>query len=73
MVAASSIAPDVVAPLREPASAFSNAFALVAAGALAGVAAYFSVPGMTEVFPGAPVAVTAFAGSMEAGKLIIAG
>jgi len=63
-VEAPSIAPDVVTPLREPASAFSNAFAIVAAVALAGVAAFFSV----EVFPGAPVAA-----SMEAGKLIIAG
>jgi hypothetical protein len=73
IVAAPSVAPDVVAPLREPASAFSNAFALVAAVALAGVAAFFSVTGMTEVFPGAPVAVMVLAGSMESGKLIIAG
>jgi hypothetical protein len=73
MVAAPSIAPDAVPPLSEPASALSNAFALVAAVALAGVAAFFSVTGMTEVFPGAPVAVMAFAASMEAGKLIIAG
>jgi len=73
MVAAPSIAPDVVAPLREAPSALSNAVALVAAVALAGVAAFFSVTGMVEVFPGAPVAVMAFAGSMEAGKLIIAG
>jgi len=73
IVAAPSIAPDVVTPLREPASALSNAFALVAAVALAGVAAFFSVTGMTEVFPGAPVAVMAFAASMEAAKLIIAG
>jgi len=72
-VEAPSIAPDTAAPLREPTSAFSNAFALVAAVALAGVAAYFSIVGMTEVFPGAPVAVMAFAGSMEAGKLVIVG
>jgi small neutral amino acid transporter SnatA (MarC family) len=44
MVAApSSIAPDAVAPLTEPASAFSNAFALVAAVALPSVAAFFSL------------------------------
>jgi hypothetical protein len=73
MVAAPSIAPDVVAPLSEPASALSNALALVAAVALAGVAAFFSIAGMVEVFPGAPVAVMAFAASMEAAKLIIAG
>jgi hypothetical protein len=72
-VEAPSIAPDTAAPLREPTSAFSNAFALVAAVALAGVAAYFSIVGMTEVFPGAPVAVMAFAASMEVGKLVIVG
>jgi len=73
MVAAPSIAPDAVAPLTEPASALSNAFALVAAVALAVVAAFFSIGGMIEVFPGAPVAVMVLAASMEAGKLIIAG
>jgi hypothetical protein len=73
MVSAPSIAPDAETPLREPASATSNAFALVAAVALAGVAAFFSVTGMVEVFPGAPIAVMAFAASMEAAKLIIAG
>jgi hypothetical protein len=72
-VAAPSIVPDAVPPLREPASAFSNALALVAAVALASVAACFSIAGMVEVFPGAPIAVMAFAGSMEAAKLIIAG
>jgi hypothetical protein len=72
-VEAPSIAPDTATPLREPTSAFSNAFALVAAVALAGVAAYFSIVGMTEVFPGAPVAVMAFAASMEVGKLVIVG
>jgi hypothetical protein len=65
-------APEAVAPLSEAPGAFGNAIALVAAAGLAGVAAFFSVTGMVEVFPGAPVAVMAFAGSMEAGKLIIA-
>jgi hypothetical protein len=51
----------------------SRAFALVAALALATVAAYFSVTGMAEIFPGAPVAVMVFAATMEAGKLVIAG
>ena len=73
MVVAPSIAPDGIAPLRQAPSALSNAVALGAAVALAGVAAYFSVAGMTEVFPGAPVAVMAFAGTMEAAKLVIAG
>jgi hypothetical protein len=51
----------------------SRAFAIVAALALATVAAYFSVTGMAEIFPGAPVAVMVFAATMEAGKLVIAG
>lgn len=51
----------------------SRAFALLAALALATVAAYFSVTGMAEIFPGAPVAVMVFAATMEAGKLVIAG
>jgi hypothetical protein len=40
---------------------------------LATVAAYFSVAGMAEIFPGDPVAVMVLAGTMEAGKLVIAG
>jgi hypothetical protein len=67
------IAPEAIAPLSEAPSAFSNAIALVAAVGLACVAAFFSVTGMVEVFPGAPVAVMAFAGSMEVAKLIVAG
>jgi hypothetical protein len=51
----------------------SGAVALVAALALATVAAYFSVSGMAEIFPGAPVAVMVLAATMEAGKLVIAG
>ena len=51
----------------------SRAFALVAALALATVAAYFSVRGMAEIFPGAPFAVMVLAATMEAGKLVIAG
>jgi hypothetical protein len=50
-----------------------GAFALVAALALATVAAYFSVTGMAEIFPGALVAVMVLAATMEAGKLVIAG
>jgi hypothetical protein len=42
VVAAPSIAPDIVAPLREAPSALSNAIALGAAVALAVVAAFFS-------------------------------
>lgn len=62
--------PSVAVPERALAS---RAFALVAALALAGVAAYFSVAGMAEIFPGDPAAVMVLAGTMEAGKLVIAG
>ncbi len=64
--------PQPVAAAPERALA-SRAFALVAALALAAVAAYFSVAGMAEIFPGDPVAVMVLAGTMEAGKLVIAG
>lgn len=69
-----SVAPAVVPAAVPVAREFtSRAFALVAALALATVAAYFSVTGMAEIFPGAPVAVMVFAATMEAGKLVIAG
>ena len=64
--------PEAVAATPERART-SRAFALVAALALATVAAYFSVAGMAEIFPGAPVAVMVLAATMEAGKLVIAG
>ena len=51
----------------------SGALALVAAVALATIAAYFSVTGMAEIFPGAPVAIMLLAATMEAGKLVMAG
>jgi hypothetical protein len=63
-------APFAAVPERARAS---RAFALVAALALAAVAAYFSVAGMAEIFPGDPLAVMVLAGTMEAGKLVIAG
>ncbi|SHG56080.1 hypothetical protein SAMN05444169_3058 [Bradyrhizobium erythrophlei] len=71
--------PTVSAALAVPAAVPASperaggAFALVAALALATVAAYFSVTGMAEIFPGAPVAVMVLAATMEAGKLVIAG
>jgi hypothetical protein len=58
-------------PRRERAT--RGATALAAALALATVAAYFSVAGMAEIFPGDPVAVMVLAATMEAGKLVIAG
>jgi cell division protein FtsB len=64
--------PEAVAATPERART-SRAFALVAALALATVAAYFSVAGMAEIFPGDPVAVMVLAATMEAGKLVIAG
>jgi hypothetical protein len=69
-VSAASIAPEAVAATTDRAS---GAVALVAAVALATVAAFFSVTGIAEIFPGAPVAVMVFAATMEAGKLVIAG
>src|SRR3954469_815599 len=59
--------------VRSERSRVSRAFAIVTALALATVAAYFSVAGMAEIFPGDPAAVMVLAGTMEAGKLVIAG
>ncbi len=64
------LAPVAAAPDR---ARLSRAFAIVTALALATVAAYFSVAGMAEIFPGDPAAVMVLAGTMEAGKLVIAG
>jgi hypothetical protein len=47
--------------------------ALAAAVSLAGVAAVFSIRGMTVLFPGAPTLVVAMAATMEASKLIAVG
>ena len=51
-VSAAPTVPEAVPATPERAS---RAFALVAALALATVAAYFSVTGMAEIFPGAPL------------------
>jgi hypothetical protein len=66
-------AAPVLVPATPERARTSRAFALVAALALATVAAYFSVAGMAEIFPGDPLAVMVLAGTMEAGKLVIAG
>ena len=71
-VPVASTVPEAVPAAPERART-SRAFALVAALALATVAAYFSVAGMAEIFPGDPVAVMVLAATMEAGKLVIAG
>jgi hypothetical protein len=70
-----SVAPTVpeAVPATPERARTSRAFALLAALALATVAAYFSVAGMAEIFPGDPVAVMVLAATMEAGKLVIAG
>jgi hypothetical protein len=69
-VSAAPTVPEAVPATPERAR---GAIALVAALTLATVAAYFSVTGMAEIFPGAPVAVMVLAATMEAGKLVIAG
>jgi hypothetical protein len=69
-VSAALTVPEAVPATPERAG---GAFALGAALALATVAAYFSVTGMAEIFPGALVAVMVLAATMEAGKLVIAG
>ena len=70
-----SVAPIVAEAVPAPprSERTSRTFAIVAAFALATVAAYFSVAGMAEIFPGDPVAVMVLAATMEAGKLVIAG
>jgi hypothetical protein len=70
LAVAASAVPEAVPATSERSR---GAVALVAALALATVAAYFSVTGMAEIFPGAPVAVMILAATMEAGKLVIAG
>jgi transposase-like protein/uncharacterized coiled-coil protein SlyX len=71
---AAAMAVTVSPPAAVPvAGRLANCTAYAAAGALATVAAYFSVSGMIEIFPGAPVAVVGLAGTMEASKLVTAG
>jgi hypothetical protein len=71
-ISVAAMVPEPVAAAPERART-SRAFALLAALALATVAAYFSVAGMAEIFPGDPIAVMVLAATMEAGKLVIAG
>jgi hypothetical protein len=62
-----------VSPAEPRGRSAANFMAFGTAALLAAVAAYFSVSGMVEIFPGAPVAVVAFAGVMELAKLVTAG
>lgn len=50
-----------------------DVLAYVAAVALAGAAAWFSIRGMVVLFPGSPVSVIAMACAMEGAKLVTAG
>ncbi|WOH64810.1 hypothetical protein [Bradyrhizobium sp. BWA-3-5] len=74
-VSVAPAAPEVVSavPVTPRRERTSRTFAVIAALALATVAAYFSVAGMAEIFPGDPVGVMVLAATMEAGKLVIAG
>jgi hypothetical protein len=65
-----------MAPSERPArrhGAAIDVIAYIAAVALAGAAAWFSIRGMVVLFPGSPNSVIAMAISMEAAKLITAG
>jgi hypothetical protein len=65
--------PPQAEEVREGVSKLANLTAYLAAATLAAVAAYFSISGMEEIFPGAPLAIVALAGTMEATKLVTAG
>jgi hypothetical protein len=59
--------------LARPGMHASDVTAYVAAIALAGAAAWFSIRGMVVLFPGAPMSVIAMAVAMESAKLVTAG
>jgi hypothetical protein len=66
----------MMAPVERPArrhGAAGDVAAYMAAVALAGAAAWFSIRGMVVLFPGSPNSVIAMAVAMEAAKLITAG
>ncbi len=65
-----------MAPSERPArrhGAAIDVIAYIAAVALAGAAAWFSIRGMVVLFPGSPNSVIAMAIAMEAAKLVTAG
>jgi uncharacterized coiled-coil protein SlyX len=75
-IAMADAAPAAAPSVAEPATGvgwLANLSAYLAAAALASVAAYFSVSGMTEIFPGAPGSVVVLGVTMEATKLVTAG
>jgi hypothetical protein len=65
------IKPDVTVSIRRRNVADVTAY--VAAIALAGAAAWFSIRGMAVLFPGAPMSVVGMAIAMEGAKLVTAG
>jgi hypothetical protein len=65
--------PSLAEERKDGVSRLANLTAYLAAATLAAVAAYFSISGMEEIFPGAPLAIVALAGTMEATKLVTAG
>jgi hypothetical protein len=63
--------PAATAPaVRARTTSFVNVLAYVAAVALAGIAAYFSIRGMIVLFPGSPTAIVVMGVAMEAAKLV---
>jgi len=75
----SSVTVHVAPPLAPSADAWArhgaaiDVAAYIAAVALAGAAAFFSIKGMVVLFPGSPVPVIGMSIAMEAAKLITAG
>lgn len=61
------------AAIMAPAMSRTDVTPYIAAVALAGAAAWFSVRGMTVLFPGAPLSVIAMSMAMESAKLVTAG
>jgi hypothetical protein len=79
-----AVTPEKVAPSQAvtdvtpttvtvPSVTVSDSLAYAAAIALASCAAFFSIHGMTVLFPGSPQAIVAMAATMEAAKLVTAG
>jgi hypothetical protein len=66
------IKPDVTVA-RHVTTAGTDVLPYLAAVALAGAAAWFSIRGMVVLFPGSPLSVIAMASAMEAAKLVTAG
>ncbi len=68
-----TVTPAPVTPVTAAPASGSDVLAYIAAVALAGAAAWFSVRGMVVLFPGSPVSVICMASAMEVAKLVTAG